>query len=394
MSFKGTNLFAQIIELIDRPAFNRSVRVHHAEHGAKGFTCWQQLTAMLFCHLAKANTLREIAGGLATCMGKLSHLGLTEAPKRSTLSYANAHRSAKVFEETFYHLLGQCQQLHWQTKPFRFKNKLYSMDATFVDLCLSLFDWAHFRHTKGAVKLHMLLDHDGYLPTYCCMTDGKRLEKRVTRENFIHDIALPDGSFLVFDAGYNDFAMFSHWVESGINFVTRMHKNATYDVIERRDPPQNSTVRSDRTIRMSGWLTRKKCPHLLRRIEVWDEVNQQMIVLLTNHLDFGATTIARIYKERWQIEIFFKTIKQNLKIKTFVGTSANAVKIQIWTALITILLLKLLKFRSTFGWSLSNLLAMLRFNLFTYRDLTAWLNDPYETPVPFEDLAQLQLAFP
>ncbi len=393
MSFKGTNLFAQIIELVDRAAFNRSVRVHHAEHGAKGFTCWQQLTAMLFCHLAKANTLREISGGLATCMGKLSHLGLTEAPKRSTLSYANAHRSAKVFEETFYQLLHQCQQMPWQRKPFRFKNKLYSMDATFVDLCLSLFDWAHFRRTKGAVKLHLLLDHDGYLPTYCCITDGNTQEKRVTREHFVHDLALPEGSFLVFDAGYNDFAMFSHWIESGINFVTRMHENATYTVVERRDPPQNSTVRSDRIIHMQGWLTRKKCPHLLRRIEVWDDVHQQMLVLLTNHLDFGATTLARIYKERWRIEIFFKTIKQNLKIKTFVGTTVNAVKIQIWSALITMLLLKLLKFRSTFGWSLSNLLAMLRFNLFTYRDLTAWLNDPYETPIPFEDLAQLQLGF-
>ena len=394
MSFKGTNLFAQIIEEIDRGAFNRSVRVHHAEHAAKGFTCWKQLVAMLFCQMAKANTLREISGGLATCIGKLSHLGLQEAPPKSTLAYANAHRSAKVFEETFYHLLKQCQDLPWKTKPFRFKNKLYSMDATFIDLCLDLFDWAHFRQTKGAVKLHMLLDHDGYLPTYCCITDGAGGEKGVTREHFIHDIALPDGSFLVFDAGYNDFAMFAHWIASGINFVTRMHCNARYDVVERREPPQNSTIRADEVIRMNGWLTKRKCSSLLRRIEVWDPVNEQVIILLTNHLDFGATTIARIYKERWQIEIFFKTIKQNLKIKTFVGTSPNAVKIQIWTALITILLLKLLKFRSTFGWSLSNLLAMLRFNLFTYRDLTAWLNDPYETPIPFEDLAQFQLAFP
>jgi hypothetical protein len=392
MPYKGTNLFAQIIGLIDRPMFARTVRTHRAEYGAKGFSCWEQLVAMLFCQLGRAHSLREISGGLASSGGRLSHLGLQEAPRRSTLAYANEHRTHHVFEETFYHLLKSSQGLDWGKRPFRFKNKLYSWDATFVELCLSMFDWARFRRTKGALKLHLLLDHDGYLPTYMHISDGKANDRRVTREQLVHDIALPEGSFLVFDAGYNDFGMFAHWQETGVFFVTRMHENAVYTITERRAVPEHSRIRADQIIRMTGPLTQQKCPYPLRRVKVWDAENKQMIVLLTNHLAFGATTIAEIYKERWQIEIFFKTIKQNLKIKTFVGTSVNAVKIQLWTALITILLLKILKYRSSFAWSMSNLVAMLRFNLFSYRDLMTWLNHPYRAPSPAEDsLGQLEL---
>lgn len=393
MPFKGTNLFSQIVELVERPAFARIVRTHGAEYGAKGFTCWDQLVSMLFCHLGKAQSLREICGGLATSTGKLGHLGLHKSPKRSTLSYANAHRSYSVFEATFYHLLQRCQNECRGKRPFRFKNALFSMDATFIDLCLSLFDWAHFRRTKGAVKLHLLLDHDGYLPTFAHITDGTVNDRKVMKEQIKEHFHFPAGSILVFDRGYTDYSMFAHWSTSKVYFVTRMQTNATYDVVEERAIPQHSMIRRDTLIRPNGPLTSKKCPHTLRRIEVWDEENEQLLVLLTNHLTFGSTTIARIYKERWQIEIFFKAIKQHLKIKTFVGTSPNALKLQLWTALIVMLLLKLLKHRSTFGWSLSNLVAMLRFNLFTYRDLQHWLDQPYETTQLALDTGQLALPF-
>jgi hypothetical protein len=393
MSFKGTNLFAQIVEMVDRPAFARIVRMRKAEHGAKGFVCWDQLVSMLFCHLGKAQSLREICGGLATSMGKLGHLGMRGNPKRSTLSYANVHRPHAVFEDLFYHLLGKCQNECQGKRPFRFKNKLFSMDATFIDLCLSLFDWAHFRRTKGAVKLHLLLDHDGYLPTFAHITEGTVNDRKVMKNQVKPLFQFPKGSIIVFDRGYTDYEMFAYWCRKKVYFVTRMQSNATYDVEKELTIPKHSTIRRDTLIRPNGPLTSKKCPHTLRRIEVWDEANQEMLVLLTNHLTFGSTTIARIYKERWQIEIFFKAIKQHLKIKTFVGTSPNAVKIQLWTALIAMLLLKLMKYRSTFGWSLSNLVAMLRFNLFTYRDLHQWLNEPYESLPLLADTSQLALSF-
>lgn len=397
MSSKGTNIFSQIVSHIDKSTFSSSVRKHNGERHAKGFSCWEELVSMVFCHLGKAQTLREICGGLATCMGKLSHLGLHESPKRSTLSYANKHRPYQIFEETFYHTLTHAQSCISRRdgfpqgkRTFRFKNKLFSMDATVIDLCLSLFDWAKFRRTKGAVKLHLLLDHDGYLPVFAHITDGKTHETTVAKDIIANNFSFPAGSILVFDRGYNDYEQFAFWCEHDIYFVTRMKNNATYDVVQRNSIPKNSNILKDEIIQFNGTLTSEKCEYDLRRIEVWDEENQQVLVLLTNHLRFGSTTIASIYKERWQIEIFFKTIKQNLKIKTFVGTSANALKIQIWTALLVILILKILKAQALFRWSLSNLVALLRFNLFTYRDLDEWLNNPFQSP-PFVPEIQLSI---
>ena len=174
--------------------------------------------------------------------------------------------------------------------------------------------------------------------------------------------------------------LFNRWCDAGVIFVTRMKDNVPYDVIRRRKRPKHSSILRDEDIEFNSYKGQERCPQELRRIEVWDEENKQTLVFLTNHLTFGATTIAAIYKDRWQIENFFKAIKQNLRIKTFVGTSINALHVQIWTALIAILLLKILKLRSTFGWSMSNLVAMLRFNLFTYRDLWEWLNEPFQHP--------------
>ncbi len=402
MPSKGTNLFAQIIEEIHRPTFERIVRRHHAEHAAKGFTSWHQLVSMMFCQLGKAQSLREICGGLATSQGKLHHLGISAAPKKSTLAYANEHRPSQVFEDLYYAMLKRCQRADWlhqggqglEKKRFRFKQKLFSLDATFIELCLSVFPWAHFRRTKGAVKLHLLLDHDGYLPSFVCITDGKGNERPVTRKAVLDEVlAIPAGSIVVVDRGYKDFDLLRTWDSQRVTFVTRLMPDAAYRIIEYVPVPENRPhIVSDARIRMTGPKTKKKYPHLLRRIVVYDAVNDQTLEFLTNNFQLGPTTIAAIYKDRWQIELFFRALKQNLKIKTFVGTSINALKTQIWTALIAMLLLKMLKARSQFHWSISNLVAMLRFNLFTYRDLTQWLNAPFETPPQGSESPQLALA--
>jgi len=220
--------------------------------------------------------------------------------------------------------------------------------------------------------VHVLLDHDDYMPSYVLLTEARRHDRVGA-----HLLSLNAGSIVAMDRAYNDYPLFAEWTAAGIFFVTRLKDNADYEVTDERRVPENSSIRSDQVIRLLGTVAAKKCDHLLRRVVVWDEVNEREIVLLTNHLEFGATTIAAIYRERWQIELFFKTLKQHLKVKTFVGTSENALRIQLWTALIALLLLKWLHYQSHRSWSFSNLAAMLRLNLFTYRDLLPWLKEPF-----------------
>ena len=365
------SMFSQILKLFPRTEFQSLVKRTHAERHARGFTCWGQFVAMLFCQLGRAQSLREICGGLASCEGKLTHLGIT-APSRSTLAYANEHRPWQLYRAVFHQLLERCQPLAKGRRKFRFKNKLVSLDSSVIDLCAQLFDWAKFRRTKGAVKLHLLLDHDGYLPSFAVITEGKRHDVKVART-----FSFDPGTILVMDRGYNDYAWFGELTEQGVFFVTRMKENATYEVVEKRDVPVTGHVFKDEVIELTGAGAKKRCPHRLRRIEVFDPIGNCILVFVTNHLGFAASTIAAIYKDRWQVELFFKALKQNLRVKTFVGTSANALKTQIWTALRAILILKYLQMRATLGWSLSNLVALLRMNLFTHKNLLEWLNKPF-----------------
>jgi hypothetical protein len=379
-------MFSQILKLVPRIEFERMVRQTGAEHAAKGFSSWSQFVAMLFCQLGRAHSLREIEGGLKSCEGKLAHLGI-EAPARSSLSYANAHRPWELFQQVFYGLYETVAASVRAPRKFRFKHKLVSLDSTVIDLCLSMYDWAKFRRTKGAVKLHLVLDHDGYLPCFGIITEGSVHDVKVAQQ-----IHFAPGTIVVDDRGYNDYRLFAKWTEAGVFFVTRMKDNAQFEVIEEREPPQNRRILRDQTIELSGAGAQEKCPHRLRRIEAVREDTGETLVFLTNHHGLGASTIAAIYKDRWAVELFFKALKQNLKIKTFVGTTANAVKTQIWTALISMLLLRYLQLSSRFGWSLSNLVALLRMNLFTHRDLMAWLNAPFATP-PDPQPLQTTLAF-
>jgi IS4 transposase len=384
---KFCSIFSQLLQLFSRIEFQQAVMETKAERHARGFTCWGQFIAMLFCQLGRAHSLREITGGLRSCEGKLVHLGIT-APSRSTLAYANGHRPWELYQRIFLHLLDRCQHHAQGKKKFRFKNKLLGLDSTIIDLSVTLFDWAKFRRTKGAIKLHLLLDHDGYLPSFAVITEGKMADVKV-----VPQFHFAPGTIVVDDRAYNDYALFSRWTVQGIYFVTRMKNNALYEVVGEKEVPQNRHILKDELIELRGLGALEKCPYPLRRIEAYDPETDKVLVFLTNQLKFGATTISAIYKDRWQMEIFFKALKQNLKIKTFVGTSANAVKIQIWTALISMLILRFLQLRSQFHWSLSNLVALLRMNLFTHRDLWAWLNKPFDVlPVPYES-EQLKLNF-
>ena len=386
-----SSMFSQLLHLFSRMEFQAAVKTHKAERHSRGFTCWGQFVAMLFCQLGQAQSLREICGGLAASEGKLKHLGLPKAPPRSTLAYANKHRPWQLYQTVFHQLLDKCQgvaasQPGKKKRKFRFKNRLLSLDASVIPLCASVFDWAQYRRSKGAVKLHLLLDHDGYLPSFAVVTEGKTSEIKVART-----LRFAPGTILAIDRGYNDYQWFRELTQEDVYFVTRMKEKAVYEVKEALQVPQKSNVVSDQMICFPRLAQEVEEPVLFRRVEIWDAEKQEAMVFLSNLLAFGATTIAAVYKDRWQVELFFKALKQNLRVKTFVGTSENALQTQIWTALIAILLIKYLQLRSTFGWSLSNLVALLRQQLFVYRDLWQWIDSPFQPP-PELDLVAEQMT--
>lgn len=385
----ATSLFSQMLGLVSRTTFAKLVSNWESDRGSKGFTSWNQFVSMLFCQVAQAKSLREICQGLRACLGKLNHLGVDKATNKSTLSYANANRPWELYRDLFYELLEEFREAAPGKKnKFRFHNKLLSLDATLIDLCETMYDWGKYRTGKGAVKIHLLLDHDGYLPVFARITEGRDHEIHTART-----LELPEDSIIAMDAAYVAFELFEKWSEAGIWFVTRMKDKIKYEVVEHRDTPQNSNIVKDQVIRLTSDHGQKACPRKLRRVVALDEETGRKITLLSNHLDFGATTIAKIYKERWAIETFFRTLKQNLKVKTFVGTSANALKIQIWTALIAMLMLKYMAFKSKKGWTFCHLVALLRWNLFTYRDLWKWLNNPFNTPPEPSNIRQIPLGF-
>jgi hypothetical protein len=344
---------------------------------------------MMFCQLAAARSLREICQGLAASEGKLRHLGVPDAPARSTLAYANEHRRWEVYQTVFENLLARFEGMATGKKKFRFKNKLLSLDSTCVDLCAEMYDWAQYKVTKGAIKVHLLLDNEGYLPVFACITDGKTHDVTVGR-----GLRFQAGTIVVKDKGYVDYGWWQQMTEDGVFFVTRLKQDLKYKIIQENPVPEKGNIRGDHWIELESSEDRSH-RQVLRVVTMWDEEKQEELVFLTNHFQFGATTIARIYKERWQIELFFKSLKQLLRVKTFVGTSANALKTQIWTALIAMLVLKFLQMKSKYGWSLSNLVALVRQQLFVYRDLYTWLDDPFQAPPVLAGVhdGQLELVF-
>ena len=374
------SIFSQILGFIPRTMFDQAVRKHGAEKHAKGMTSWSQFIALMFCQLGGARSLREIIGGLAASEGKLRHLGVSLAPTRSTLAYANQHRPWQVYKTLFDDLVELCHgEAALRKRTFRFKRPLLSLDATVIPLCLSMFDWALYRKKKGAAKVHVVMDNASLLPQYAVITEGKVADITVART-----MTFQAGAMLVFDRGYEDHNWWRKLTADQVRFVSRLKDSTHYGIVEQRPASPDATILRDEVIVLASEKDPDKAMRL-RRVEVWLEEKQHTLAFITNDLKLAASTIAAIYKDRWQIELFFKALKQSLRIKTFIGTSENAVQTQIWTALIAILLVRFLQLRSTWNWGLSNLAALLRQQLFVYRDLWVWLNQPFQPPLALDD---------
>lgn len=373
-------LFSQIVSKLCRQKFSKLVKELQTDKHSKGYNSWTHLVSMLFCQFAKSQSVRDISNGLRSATGNLNHLGIQKAPSKSTISYQNKNRSWELFRAYYYQLLGSLgQQAGFKQVKFRIKSKIFLLDSTTISLCLSLFDWAKYKTAKGAVKMHTLLDYDGNLPAYVNITDGKTADNKGA-----YDVPLLKGSVIVADRFYNDFSLLHIWDSSGVYFVVRHKENIQFKVIKENSLPdkKHQHILKDEIIELKNKTSKEKYPKRLRRVAVWDEVNEQVIELITNQTTWTANTIGELYKSRWQIEVFFREIKQLLNIKSFIGTTENAVMIQIWTALITILILKAMKAMAKFKWHLSNLVAFIRLNIFVKINLQRWLDKPFE---PYSD---------
>ena len=363
-------IFHHMLKLIPRHHFAKLEREHGTGRPPRTFSRWHQLVHLVFMQVTSRASLRDGVAALKARFSNLYHLGVRPVA-RSTFADANNRRPASFFEALFGLMYRRCQPLAPKHK-FRFKNKLFSLDATVVSLCLSLFPWASFRRTKGGIKLHTLLDHDGYLPAFVAISPAREPDIKRARS-----LSLPKGSIVVEDLGYTDYDRYGQLTAQKIFFVTRQKCNARYRVLARR--PVNATLGlvSDETILLTGAKARE-CPKPLRRIVYQDPETGKVYVFLTNHFRLAAKTIADIYKERWQIEIFFRWIKQNLKIKAFIGNSENAVMSQIYAALIVYLLLCYTKFLCNLSVTLQNFMRILQLNLFR----TCSLQELFEPPGP------------
>jgi Transposase DDE domain/Domain of unknown function (DUF4372) len=370
-------IFSQILKFVPRHEFEALANRHHSGRAFRTASRWSQFVTMAMAQLSGRNSLRDIVDSVSTQAHRLYHLGSVKLT-RSNLSRINENKPHTLYEALFGKLL-RCQRLA-PNHPFRFKNKLYSLDASTIDLCLSVFTWADFRSTKGAIKLHIGFNHSGYLPEFATITEGKTSDIEIGRT-----LSFPAGSIVAIDRGYTDYQWYNQLNNKGIFFVTRLKSNASYKVIKRHPVLKNKGLTSDQTIILTGIGAIKDCPIQLRRISYRDQETGKQYVFLTNHFKLAAKTIADIYKARWQVELFFKWIKQNLKIKSFVGTSKNAVMTQIWIALCVYLLIAFIKFQAKLKQSMRQILRLLQLNLFEKRDIMALLRgDP-----PFINLSSI-----
>lgn len=357
-------ILSQITSHISRHDFDYHANIHHSGQKFRSYNRWSQFMAMLIGQLSGRKSLRDITDNLKAQQNRLYHLGM-KPTSRATLARVNEKQPESLYKTIFFELLKKCQMASPGHK-FSFKNKLYLLDTTTIDLCLSVFPWAKFRKRKGAIKLHMGIDADGYLPTFMDMTDGKVHEVNWAKET----LKLPKGSFAVFDRGFTDYTWYSSLMTDGIFFVTRLKSNADVEYLLKRAGRKSRGVTNDQQIKL------KKIADPLRLVAYTDLETGQEYRFVTNAHDLKAAEIAAIYKERWQIEQFFKWIKQNLKIKTFLGTSKNAVLTQIWIALCVYLLVAYLNFKAKFGSSMQQILRVLQLNLFDRRALKDLFKPP------------------
>jgi hypothetical protein len=357
----GNTILAQVLKMIPRSHIESLDKEHGTGRRSRILSRWTQFGALVFAQLAGRHSLRDVVHSLAAQSGALAPLSLTP-PKRSTLAEANNRRPAMLYHTLFITLYTRCRAVA-PGHGFRFKNPLFSLDSTTISLCLSLFPWARFRTAKGAIKLHTLLDHAGHIPAFGVITEGKRSDIAIAR-----GLQLPKGSIVALDRGYIDYRFLYRLAQDGVFFVTRQKVNAKCKVTERFAVNWQRGLTSDHNVVLLGQKSHAY-PAGLRRVGYRDTETGKHYVFWTNAFHLAAATIAAIYKQRWQIELFFKTIKQNLRIKTFLGTSENAVMTQIWVALITYLILAFLRFKAGLGISFQQLLRLLQINLFDQRNL-------------------------
>lgn len=360
----SNTIFAQFLKLVPRHEFETLSKQHHSGRAFRTASRWSQFTCLVLAQLTGRSSLRDIIECAASQAHRLYHLGSSKL-SRSNLARLNEHKPYELYEALFYRLLQRCQS----TTPghsFRFRNRLYSLDASLIHVCLSLFPWAEYIHSKGAVKLHVGLNHAGYLPEFVCITEGNVHEVNIGKR-----WSIPKGSIVAIDRGYTDYAWFKQLNDKGIFFVTRQKKNADYRLVKRQPVDRQQGLTSDQLIQFKGKQASKDCPIKLRRIGYRDPETGKHYVFLTNHMKLQASTIAEVYRSRWQIELFFKCIKQNLKIKSFIGTSKNAVMTQIWVAMCVYLILAFIRFQSRLKITVQQMVRLLQVNLFDKRDMYA-----------------------
>ena len=359
---RHSTVFGQVLKLVPRYEFDRLAEIHHEGRKLRSMTRWEQFAALSLGQLAGRHSLRDIAANLEAQEGRLYHLGLSRVA-RSSLARVNKTQPHALYEELFSKLYERCAQ-RAPRHGFRFANKLYSLDASLIDLSLKIFPWAHYALGKAAMKLHLGLDHDGHLPAFANITLGRTSDMEGAQA-----MVFPKGSIVVYDKGYSAFAWHKALMQRGIFFVTRARGNIKCNIVEQRQKADDPAVEADQTIRLAGLRARPHDMPPLRRIVWRDAETDKRYVFLTSIFHLEAATIAAIYKARWQVELFFKWIKQNLKIKAFLGTTRNAILTQIWIALCVALLIAYIKFMSQTAISAQAILRLLQLNLFLRRDL-------------------------
>ena len=369
----NTTIFGQMTELISRLEFQSIVNKHNGDFRTRKLKTWDQFIHLLFAQLSGRNSLRETLSGFNSVQQKLYHLG-SRTVKRSTLSDANNKRSNLIYKELFFSLLKRAQSIAPKHK-LKLNRKLFYLDASTIDLSLKLFPWARFRKTKSAVRLHTLLAADGPLPAFLTITDGKTHESTVAK-----DMQIPPGSYVALDRGYHDFTLYNFFKNNNIRFVTRAKSNAKYQVLKQNDTSNNPNVLKDETIVFTVYYSNKKYPHPLRLIHYYEDIQSKELTFLTNDFENDAQVIADIYKARWEIEIFFRTIKQNLKIKRFFGASSNSVFTQIWIAMIAYLLISLHKFLQKSKKTIQQIIRLIQINLFERKPLREIFKEPNFKP--------------
>lgn len=376
--------FHQLLKPLSRHDFEADARQHHVGQKLRSASRWDQFIGMAMSQLSGKQSLRDIQSNLEAQQHKLYHLG-AKSIARSTLARLNEQQPYQLYEQIFHRLLKRCASMPGQHK-FRFKNPLYSLDASAIELSLNTFPWAAHRDDTANVKLSVGLNHGTHVPEFVALSDGQENDMIQGRR-----FDFPKGSIVAFDKGYVDYEWFKSLSDKGIFFVTRLRAKAVYRVEERRVVDRSTGVYSDQIIQLNSAHALKRQAPRLRRVGYRDPESGRFYQFLTNNFRLSAVTIAAIYKDRWKVELFFKAIKQNLKIKAFVGTSKNAVLTQLWIAMITYLLLAFARHSSKSGWTVQRILRVIQLNLFERRALKAIL-DP-DPPPKEKGQPQMRLAF-